>query len=218
MKQIMKQMPMAHETIEMFQLNEAHDAGVSIARVVSDTIPNGRSLLSPWDAGLLAQMIINARHGDHVEIGTLFGGSAIVAALVKKRFGSRGKIWCVDPLRDEEDEGDHASGATATKAALIENLQHFGVDDMVEIVQEPSYPWPLPEKRFATGYVDGDHWNGMPAMDAFTMRQACSYAIMIDDYCMGKPEVHEAVVNMCGDPLWIPVHISGLSAIFRRRM
>lgn len=210
----MKKLPMAHETIKFFELNEAYGYGRKVAQYVRRNIRHGRSLIGNHDAGLLVQMVLNARHGNHVEIGTLFGGSAAIVALAKKDFNSRGTITCIDPLDGKMKDRD---GAVATAETFWENMEAFGVADMVELVQEKSDPWPV-SGRWATGYLDGNHWENLPIRDAMFMRRHCSYAVMIDDYCMGKPEVHDAVIQMCSKQEWIPVHISGLSAIFRRRM
>src|SRR5574342_461649 len=50
------------------------------------------------DSVILAQTVINAGNGDHLEIGSLFGGSAILSALVKKNFSLQGNIYCIDHL------------------------------------------------------------------------------------------------------------------------
>ena len=210
----MKTLPMAHETIEFFQLNEAYEYGREVAKHVRENIPHGRSLISDHDAGLLVQMVLNARHGDHVEIGSLFGGSAIVVALAKKEFRSRGGITCIDPL-DGKMKDLH--GVVASAESFRSNLEYFEVKDMVELIQKRSHPFPI-SGQWATGYIDGDHWNNLPLFDSRNLQTHCSYAIMFDDYCMGKPEVQGAVQATASHHDWILVHISGLSAIFRRRM
>lgn len=41
--------------------------------------------------------------GDHVEIGTLHGASAIAVALAKKMAGVPGEVYCIDPLDGRPD-------------------------------------------------------------------------------------------------------------------
>jgi hypothetical protein len=70
---------------------------------------------------------------------------------------------------------------------------------------------------FGTGYIDGDHWNGVPLKDWNSLRKCVSYAVVFDDYKRGKPEVCNTVLVAANDPEWALIHISGFSAILRRR-
>ena len=79
---------------------------------------DGWIVSNPFDVGSLAQMVKNAGNGNHLEIGTAWGGSAIMAALVKRRFGLDGQIVAFDPISGldvseavlcpHEDMTDHA--------------------------------------------------------------------------------------------------------------
>lgn len=164
-------------------------------------------------------MVINARHSDHIEIGTFFGGSAILAAMVKKEFGMHGQIHCVDPLDARPNFfPDKAVGVVATKDTLYQNAGHFGVSDRIILHQHPSKPWPLEESlMFGTGYIDGDHWHGMPAHDWNILKGIVSYAIAFDDCAIEKPDVIDAVLEASRDPRWLLVRMSGLTAVLRRR-
>jgi cephalosporin hydroxylase len=194
--------------VKLFPLDEAFEYGKSL-----DVQIQGRSIISQFDAGLLAQMVVDARHGDHVEIGTLFGGSAIVAALAKREFDLIGQIHCVDPLNNAIPD---RSGILASPDLIMENAKLWEVEDRIVIHRRSSYPFPI-ERTFATGYIDGDHWNNFPAKDWDSLKQVVSYMVMFDDYCRGKPEVVQACLDAAQDPDWIPVFIGGISFILRRR-
>ena len=76
--------------LTFFRLGEAYQYGVEIHEEIESSIE--RTPLFAHDAGVLAQVIYNARHSDHVEIGTFYGGSAILAAVVKEHVNLHGKV------------------------------------------------------------------------------------------------------------------------------
>jgi predicted O-methyltransferase YrrM len=188
----------------LFPLTEAYDYGATAAREVADRI-NGRSVIDPHDAGVISQAIVISKHGNHVEIGTFFGASAIVAAMTKREFDLVGDIHCIDPLKN-----------ISSKEAIMDNACMFGVEDRIIIHEEYSDPWPI-KGRFATGFIDGDHWNDMPLVDWLNMEQVVSHMVIFHDYCRGKPDVTRACLVAAGNPRWIPVHIGGMSFVIRRR-
>ena len=204
------------EYLSFLQLGEAHDYGVEVQAEIEKKIH--RSPIFPSDAGVLAQVVFNARHSDHVEIGTFYGGSAILAALVKKKFNNHGHVYCVDPLECRPTKiNDVVTNGMATTKDVMENAAKFGVEDRITIIPKMSYPWPLEDKVFATGYIDGDHWNGMPMKDWESLRGCVSYAVVFDDYLRGKPEVTRAALAAANDPEWIMIYVGGTSAVVRRR-
>jgi hypothetical protein len=208
-----------YEDLSFFPLDEGYKMGQAIASKIESGLPVGRTIITPEDAGVLAQTILMAKHANHIEIGSFFGGSAILAAMVKKHFGMHGLIHCIDPL-DARPEvfADKPAGEMATRETLYKNAEHFGVADRIILHQAKSKPWPLEgDWHFGTGYIDGDHWNGMPYHDWKKLSEICSFAVVFDDYCIGKPEVIDAVAKAAVDPRWMIVRISGLSAVLRRR-
>lgn len=208
-----------YEDLSLFPLNDGYEIGMALASKIESGLPEGRTIITLEDAGVLAQTVLNAKHSNHIEIGTFFGGTAILAAMVKKHFGMHGSIMCVDPLDARPHQfADKPSGVVATRDALFKNAEFFGVADRITLCQYGSRPWPLEgEQHFGTGYIDGDHWNGMPLHDWNILKNICSYAVVFDDYCIGKPEVIHAVTQASSDPAWLLVRSSGLSAVLRRR-
>ena len=204
--------------IRLFPTGEVYEVATRFAKTIIGGI-EGRAIFDPHDAGILAQAVLNAKHGDHVEIGTFYGASAILVALVKKAFGMHGKVYCVDPLEVRSDVAPDAStGIMATQAIVMSNAEKFSVADRIVLVPNYSKPWPIDEnKTFASGYIDGDHWNGFPLWDWQQLSKRVTYSIVFDDYAWGKTEVIDAVHVAMQDPNWICVHISGVQAVFRRR-
>src|SRR4030067_897051 len=104
--------------------------------------------------------------GNHLDIGSLFGASAITAALVKKELKHSGKVYCLDPYepRDPSMKPPHTPDAlfNATGEALMNNAEKLGVE--LELIQKKSPPWPeeLDKVLFSSAFVGGDPKNGAP--------------------------------------------------------
>ena len=200
-----------------FRMREAYNYGVEVAQTIKEGI-KGRSLFNSHEAGLLAQIVHDGRHSDHIEIGTFFGASAILAAMIKKRFGLHGIVHCIDPLEMRKANiNDWGTGIKATSDIVMENAGFFEVGDIIKLHLAKSSPWPLGDRTFGTGYIDGEHWNGQPMRDWLNMKKYVKYAIVFDDYARGKSEVVEAVVAAINDPDWTIVHIAGTMAFLRKR-
>jgi len=215
---LFKQSYQVYNDLTLFPLTEPYEFGREKIVEIAEKI-NGRSIIDPHNAGILAQSVANAKHGDHLEIGTLFGASAILVACVKKEFGSGGSVYTVDPLEyGKLTFTDKLTGVMATSEIVIENADKLGVADRIIPITEKSYPWPFEsDKTFASGYIDGDHWNGMPMRDWLNMKEKVTYTIAFDDYCIGKTEVIDAVNFAIQDRDWLLVQLSGLTAVLRRR-
>jgi len=202
--------------LSLLRLRKAYRYGVEIHKELEDTIE--RTPIFSHDAGVLAQVVYDSRHSDHVEIGTFYGGSAILVALVKKHFRMHGMVYCVDPLECRPGHTpDKVTAGAASTTAVMANARKLGVEDRLVLVPKSSHPWPIENKTFGTGYIDGDHWNGMPLKDWTSLRECVSYAVGFDDYVLGKPEVIQAVTTASYDPEWLLIHASGTAAVLRRR-
>ena len=101
----------------------------------------GRIGITEDEAGLLIDVI---RPDDlYVEIGCLWGGTAVLAGLHAERVISvdfmKGLYW---------DEGDPMVGGERVRpGAVLDNLALFGVAHKVSLVRAGSFPWPLPGEK-----------------------------------------------------------------------
>ena len=82
----------------------------------------------------LISMAQQAGDGDHVDIGSLYGASAIGVALMKKELGLKGDVYCIDPYDTEKRDrtvlaaSDNLKGdVSASAEALLANAEHFDV-------------------------------------------------------------------------------------------
>jgi len=115
------------------------------------------ALLSEDEAAALVDMVKGA--GDHIDLGTLWGGTAILAALAKKEAGSEGHVYTVDYMRGGYwDSGDPSVGMQKpSEAAIHANLASFEAEKLVTVVKADTHPWPLPDVKPSSVLIDCDH-------------------------------------------------------------
>lgn len=159
------------------------------------------ALASEAEAGLLAE-IVRFCPGDHVEIGCLWGGTAVIAALAK----NAGRVITIDPMAGGWwDTEDPVMRARPTPAAVLGNFQRFGVAHKISICMTKSHPWPLPDDvRPGTVLIDGDHaYEGALADWRSASRRAGNY-ILVHDYGTNRhPGVQRMVDEIAmSDPCW----------------
>ena len=131
------------------------------ARVVTGiTERSGRAADGGISLPFLISMAQMAGDGDHVDIGSLYGASAIGVALMKKETGQEGGVYCIDPYDNEKrDQTVHAAGpiegeVSASAEALLANAEHFEVE--LKLLQVVSDPWP--EELKDNTFVSGQHY------------------------------------------------------------
>ena len=179
----------------------------------------------------LASMVANAGDGDHIEIGALFGASAIIVALMKKKLGIKGDVYCIDPYDAEErtkeiailnkDKGGPAINQEhlcATPEALKANAALFDID--LKLIHANSDPWPdkLKDNVFVTAYVDGDHRHDTPYKDFVNLSERVSDFIGFDNYEEGYPDVMGGVNKaMAENENWVLFYKNATFAALRRR-
>lgn len=135
---------------------------------------------------LLAQIVEVAGNGDHLDIGTMWGGSAILAALVKKGFGLGGTIHTIDPL-DRDFFKQHKwyltgdEFITPTMDQVLENFKIFGVEDRIIFYQNQSADWPFSEIKPISAFIDGAHDFNIVLNDWQNCKEYCDY-ILFHDY------------------------------------
>ena len=160
----------------------------------------GKQLIQDSETtALLSQAVYYSGDGDYVEIGSLHGGSAITAALVKKEFNLKGSIFCIEP----------------NPRNIVENAVLFGVADRIFVVQITSDEMIWDKCKFTCGFIDGDHRDPHPLLDWYMLMNRVSKYILFDDYDKSEPGVEDAVrLAMDYENLWRPVQIAGALVIF----
>ena len=164
-----------------------------------------------------------ARDGDHVEIGSLFGASARVAAGVKTKYEYTGTVYCIDPMEfDSHEACIRLEGNDSQKMMLREQFQIFSdatkaYGDRIRLIRKPSYPWPLEDdQRFVTAFIDGWHYGDGPLNDAKKLVDVVSEMILLDDVVPGYPDVYKAFQYLCSCPRWFLTGKTERCAVFMR--
>lgn len=150
----------------------------------------GRLAMREEEAELLEQ-VLRMDTGDHIEIGVLWGGTAILAA--KCRPG--GIVYGIDPMSGYYGGGDVSYGGLVPDRETVEgNLREFGVEERVRIVAERSHPWPLGDVKADSVLIDGDHARLSVAQDWRNARKAARRFVIFHD--MDDPEVRGVVERL----------------------
>lgn len=155
--------------------------------------------------------------GDYVEIGTLWGGTAILAALSKE--SSSGHVYTIDFMKGGYwDHGDPTcKHEKPTAGIILDNLQKLGVAHRVSIIKAASNPWPLPDSiKPTTVLIDGDHSYEGCLQDWKNVRPLRPRFVAFHDYgsptCPGVTRVVNEVVAK--DKRYRRVNLAGTLAVY----
>ena len=193
------------------------------ARVVNGL---GKSGGRAADGGIslpfLISMAQQAGDGDHVDIGSLYGASAIGVALMKKEAGLEGDVYCIDPYNTEKrDQVVHAAGemqsdVSASAEALMANAEQFEVE--LKLVQAVSDPWPeeLEDNTFVSAYIDGDHVGNAPTRDFENLRGRVSGYIGTDNFEEEYPDVVKSMLYAADSEDWFILYKNIIFIAIRR--
>jgi hypothetical protein len=176
------------------------------------------ALMSDAEADALYRMVAEYS-GDHVEIGTLWGATAILAGLAKVRSKRKGTVYTIDYMRggywDYGDPGHKNQKPTAR--AVVENIRKFDLQGRVIPVRSPSFPFPLPGVLPVTALIDAGHEYEPCLRDWQSMRPITTKAIAFHDYCKTHPGVMRVVDTVVRkDPEWTLREVVDTIAIFER--
>jgi len=165
------------------------------------------------------ELFLNVVHGQgcYVEVGCLWGGTAILAALV----GDVKKVITIDKAEigywDTGDTGI-AGKPMVTLRAVLENFAKFGVADRINLVVSKSDPWPLRmDLRPDVVMIDGDHSYEGCLQDWNNVRTITD-VVMLHDYQSGRHIGVDRVVDevIREDTEWeITDHIGTLIVVER---
>jgi hypothetical protein len=184
----------------------------------------GRIAMEGDNAAIMATYA--AIPGDHLEIGTLHGGTAVLVALMKSALNLPGRVVCIDPLNGyykshkgygPDNLNDTLLPVPVTPETVMNNARKFGVLDRIEIVQACSCPWPVVEgRRFTTAYIDGDHWGDYPTRDWQNCAKVTDRYIIFDNVDDRHPSVQSAVNLAISSVCWRLVELKGITAVMEK--
>jgi hypothetical protein len=126
----------------------------------------------------------------HLEIGTLWGGSALVAAMAGAK-----QVYTIDLMSGGWwDAGqDPKVNPPLGPKAVIDNLTGAKLRERIVLVVSPSNPFPLDGLAFETALIDGDHSFGGVRADFHNVYPRTSRAIMFHDCEQSYPGVMQFI-------------------------
>jgi hypothetical protein len=195
----------------LFNLGEAYQFGYNLHKVLCRDMADGKPISCPEDTGLLAQMIHYGK-GDHLEIGTAYGGSLLVALKTMDEYNRRRTVICIEPFGEERRDTIHK----AVEKEFWRNVEHFKIQDRFELIKAFSHPFPIKKRRFSTALIDGDHAYEYVMNDWLNTKDVVDHYIMFHDYT--RETVRNVVIQAAQDRDWIIVAIHGWSAVLKRRL
>ena len=189
-------------------LPEAIDVSNQVAKKLVDN--GGRAADGGISLPFLGSMVAAAGDGHHCDIGTLYGASALTAALVKQKMKFDGLVYCIDPYDKEtrdakiQPQAGIQGNVSATPEEFWKNVDDFGVRDRIRLVQKPSHPWPdeLKDVVFASAYIDGDHIGRGPWNDFENLRGRTTGYIGADNVEEEYPDVVDAMLRAADTDDW----------------
>lgn len=198
--------------------DKEHEALARGTLEIVDTYIQGRICFEQDNLIWLTCAALAAGDGDHLEIGTLYGGSAILVALAKLKAGLKGNVYCVDPLNGYYGHKDPSEVEVSPEQVRL-NAKMCGVNERINLVQTYSQPWPklFDDYTFVSAYIDGDHHNGTPLKDWMSVKDIVSGYVVFDNYEDQYPDVMLTCDLHAGmDPEWEVVSQEGITFIVKR--
>lgn len=155
---------------------------------------DGRLAMHDEEAELLAEVCRTP--GDHIEIGTLWGATSIIAALNKPR---PHRIFTVDIMaRGFWVDGDPGAPGQhiPTARAILANFASAGVADRITTICSNSHPLPIKDINPSTALIDAGHGGPAVLHDWENISVITERFVMLHDCTDKHPEVMEVLRNV----------------------
>jgi hypothetical protein len=193
---------------------------MNITKWVQDEIDGRLAMITPGETDILIKYA--SLPGDQVELGCLWGGSAIIAGLAKLQAGVKGHVYTVDFMTG----GYWVNGDPGVKLrlpsheAILGNVRYFGVEKMVSVIKAKTHPWPLDENiQPKTVLIDAGHSYEACLQDWKNVSFLKPDYVLFHDYDTGKhPGVKEVVDKVVkSDPAWRVAEQANTMIVFERQ-
>jgi len=170
-------------------LKDAFYFGSNLYDPLIREMPDGKPICDKKDIGLIAQMICDTE-GDHLEVGTAYGGTLFAAIKAMEYCNRKGKVVSIEPFGEDIRNTLHK----AVEKEFWNNVKHFGYADRIEHIKKNTRPgseYPIKNRRFATAFIDGDHSFEYVLNDWNNIKNMVDCYIMFHDY--RKPAIKDVV-------------------------
>jgi hypothetical protein len=149
-----------------------------LARQIIADFPYKRPMLG-LDGGELLMECVAGAEGDYIEIGSAYGGSAIMAAMAMESVGRDGTVFCVDPF----SAVNRLEGPDMSLNLFWANVSHFGVQQRIIAFKQhhPPFPDAIHYHGFSVGLIDGNHRPPYPAQDFSALKDRVTEFLLMDN-------------------------------------
>ena len=176
----------------------------------------GQLTMSDADGWVLATVMAMCE-GDHLEIGVLNGGSAVLCALAKTQLKQEGNIYGVDPF-----PGWTPNRTPKPPPPTIENAEKnvvlHGFEDRVFLYKgyHPPLPPELRNMRFASAFIDGEHTFKSALADWENIKDKVDGIIVFHDIHNPAAGAGTVFEMACRDPEWDEIHRESKTGVVQR--
>ena len=138
----------------------------------------GKPLLGLEAAEVLMECVANTT-GDYAEIGSAWGGSAVMAGMAMEAVGRPGLIVCVDPF----DQKSEMEGTDKKLDQFWKMMIHYGIQQRVLAFKQYHPPFPLAAyyHMYSVSLIDGNHHENGPADDFNALTKRTTNYILFDN-------------------------------------
>ncbi len=193
-------------------LNEEFRQGMRMKKEVQRIVMKNGGVYSmlPADAGAIAQCCANAP-GDYLEIGSLFGGSAIIAALF-----STGHVYGIDPFGYKPNQTQ--SAATPSAGVVMDNAYEFGTQNKITMFTQKHPPLPpqLENHEFSVAFIDGDHTLQGTRRDWENLKDRVTHYMLFHDVVGTSFGAKEVFMQAAQHPDWERIYYAGKMGVLER--
>lgn len=185
-----------------------------MTNLLPDSVYSIYGFLSAAEADLLFELAAHVPPGGTiVEIGSFQGKSTVCLGLGAKRSGAR--VYAIDPHEDCQ-VNDATHYGMENHAALLKNLVHFEVADVVRVIAQHSitvsYLWTVPINLL---WIDGAHEYFSVLSDLYAW-SAFAHKIAIHDSSGHFPSVTKALTEFLMGKPWKVIQTVDATTLMER--
>ena len=138
----------------------------------------GRPLLGLEAAEVLMECVAGTT-GDYVEIGSAWGGSAVMAGMAMEAVGRPGIIVCIDPFTREVA----LEGSDQRLKQFWDTMIHYDLHQRVFAFKQYSPPFPLAAYYhiYSVSLIDGNHFGDAPGDDFNVLTKRTTDYMLFDN-------------------------------------
>ena len=153
---------------------------------------------------------------DYIEIGSMFGASAIIAG-----YAVTGEVHCIEPFGVKGNPHRKTKGSLVTAENLRGNWKQHHPTGRLTIHKQKHPPWPdkIRGKMFDVGLIDGDHseeqvWKDWDGMSKHVRHLIFFHDVRpVQDDGKNPTNVFHEIIKL---PQWELVEVRGVMGVVRR--